>query len=84
MEINKLHDEITASQQEVDILRYRMNILEDVVDRKEKLMMTNEDGEEEKMEITSEERKAFMEEIRLLEDERQKVMDEFNKNLSAF
>ena len=85
MEINKLHDELTASQQEVDILRYRMNVLEDVVDEKEKLMSKNEDGEEEKMEmLTIEERKAFIEEIKLLENQRQEVMDEFNKNLSAF
>ena len=86
MEINKLHDELTSSQQEVDILRYRMNVLEDVVvDRKERLMSTNDDGEEEKIEIlTSEERNDFIEEIRLLEDERKEVMDEFNKNLSAF
>lgn len=85
MEINKLHDELTSSKLKVDILRYRMNALEDVVDRKEKLMMMNEENGEEEIEmLTSEERKAFMEEIKLLEDERQKVMDEFNKNLSAF
>ena len=85
MEINKLHDKLITSQQEVDILRYRMNVLEDVVDRKEKIMMTNHDGEEKQMEmLTSEERKAFIEEIKLLENQRQEVMDEFNKNLSAF
>jgi len=85
MEINKLHDELISSQQEVDILRYRMNVLEDVVDGKEKIMMTNDDGEEKQMEmLTSEERKASMDEIKILENQRQEVMDEFNKNLSAF
>ena len=87
MEIKKLHDMLRISQQEVDVLRYRMNLLEDVIDRKEKLLlsMNEEDGEEEKMEmLTIEERKAFVEEIRLLEIERKEVMDEFNTNLSAF
>jgi len=85
MEINKLYDKLITSQQEVDILRYRMNVLEDVVDGKEKLMMTNDDGEEKQMEmLTSEERNAFIEEIKLLENQRQEVMDEFNNNLSAF
>jgi len=84
MEINKLHDELRISQQEVDMLRYRMHALEDVADRKEKLLSTSEDGEEKREMMTSEERKAFIEEIRLLEDDRQKVMDELNKNLSAF
>jgi len=85
MEVNKLHNELISSQQEVDILRYRMNVLEDVVDRKEKLTTMNDDGEEKQIEmLTSEERNAFIEEIKLLEDERQEVMDEFNKNLSAF
>ena len=42
-------------------------------------------GKREQMEmLTSEERKAFIEEIKLLENQRQEVMDEFNKNLSAF
>ena len=85
MEINKLHNELRISHQEVDILRYRMNVLEDVVDGKEKIMMTNDDGEEKQMEmLTSEERKASMDEIKILENQRPEVMDEFNKNLSAF
>ena len=86
LEINKLHDELSFSQHEVNILRDRMKTLEEVRDSIESVMSagdTNSDNEGGIL-LTSEERKVWLEKLHLLESERQDVMDKFNNNLSEF
>ena len=88
-ELYRLNNELTASQNEVSILQVRLKALEQ--------MWVTDDNDEEldgllgsarlsnnQMEVlTMDERKTWMEKIRILESEKEYVLNEFRKNLSV-
>lgn len=93
LEINKLYDELAVSQNEVNILRHRMNGLEQAREARDKMLTDDQEvftglfgpqvGGGEEL-LTSEERNAWLENLRLLEVDTQSALDELNKNLSEF
>ena len=85
LEMNKLHDELSFSQHEVNILRGRMKTLEEARDIMERIMSAGDTNtDDEGGMLTSKERKVWLEKLHLLESERQDVMDKFHNNLSEF
>jgi len=85
LEMNKLYDELSFSQHEVNILRDRMKTLEEARDSIESVMSAGDTNSDDEGEIlTSKERKVWLEKLHLLESERQDVMDKFHNNLSEF
>lgn len=88
-ELYKLRNELAASHNEVSILQVRSKALEQ--------MWVTDDNDEEldellgsarlsnnQMEVlTMDERKTWMEKIRILESEKEYVLNEFRKNLSV-
>jgi hypothetical protein len=88
-ELYKLRNELAASHNEVSILQVRLKALEQ--------MWVTDDNDEEldgllwsaqlsnnQMEVlTMDERKTWMEKIRILESEKEYVLNEFRKNLSV-
>ena len=85
LEMNKLQDELSFSQHEVNILRDRMKTLEEARDSIERIMSAGDtNSDDEGGMLTSKERKVWLEKLQLLESERQDVMDKFHNNLSEF
>lgn len=82
MIVNKLQNEVLSSQNELELLRSRMNLLEDEVASVEASSSVGYDDE--KNRSREEERKRYLDQIQLLENERKVALEEFNKNLSEF
>jgi len=95
MELYALRNELAASQNEVSVLRYRMDALERARDARERMLA--DDKEEfvgllgpvkvagaEKDRLTFDERKAWSEKMRLLVANKQLALNEFHKSLSEF
>jgi len=86
LEINKLSDELAVSQNEVNILRHRMEVRDEVLADDEEVftgLFGPQVGGGEDL-LTSEERNIWLENLRLLEVDTQSALNEFNKNLSEF
>ena len=83
LEASKLQEKLTASQSVVNVLRQRMNSLEEMegilVNVKE--VMTGESGEDA---LTAEERSKWLENMMLLLKDSQAGLDKLNENLSEF
>ena len=82
MIVNKLQNEVLSSQNELELLRSRMNLLEDEVASVEAISSAGYDDENNRS--SEEERKRYVDQIQLLENERKVALGEFNKNLSEF
>ena len=88
-ELYKLRNELAASQNEVSILQVRSKALEQMWvtdDNDEELdgLLGSARSSNNQMEVlTMDERKTWMEKIRILESEKEYVLNEFRKNLSV-
>ena len=82
MIVDKLQNEVLSSQNELELLRSRMNLLEDEVASVEAI--SNVGYDDGKNRSSEEERKRYLDQIQLLENERKVALEEFNKNLSEF
>lgn len=94
LELNRLNHELAASQDEVNILRDRMDKLERAREAKEKMLADDTEvfnglfgpmvGGGEGVLLTSEERNEWLRRIQLFDVDRESVVNEFHKNLSEF
>lgn len=88
-ELYKLRNELAASHNEVSILQVRSKALEQMWvtdDNDEELdgLLGSARSSNNQMEVlTMDERKTWMEKIRILESEKEYVLNEFRKNLSV-
>ena len=88
-ELYRLNNELTASQNEVRILQVRLKALEqmwvtdDNVEELDGLLGSARLSNNQMEVLTMDERKTWMEKIRILESEKEYVLNEFRKNLSV-
>jgi len=94
LELNKLHNELASSHDEVNILTERMDALEQAREAREKMLADDTEvftglfgpmvgGGNDDL-LTSEEREEWLEKLRMLEADGQLVLNQFNRNLSKF
>ena len=88
-ELCRLKNELTASQNEVSILQVRLESLEQIWltddndEEIDKLLGSERQSNNPSERVKMDERKTWMEKIRILESEKEYVLNEFRKNLSV-
>lgn len=90
LELNKLYDELAVSHNEVNILKQTMNGIEQAREARDKMLADDQEvfaglfgpqvGGGGHL-LTSEDRREWLEKMRLLEVDAQFALDEFNQNL---